>query len=266
MGVRDFVVEGGLQPLPASIWYPALNPDGNAEAITYSDIVIKFDAGIPPDVIPTLRGRALLDAEPDLSGGPYPLVVISPGYGEFRPRYAYLAEHLASQGFAVVVPDHAEFWTPDVPDLWRDTIVRPQDIQHTIRAAEQLTAPDGVLAGVIDTDQIGVLGHSYGGYTSLALGGARIHFEEFAARCAALPPDDIGQYMCAPLIGHETDMASLAGIDPTQPDAWPSWYDPRIKAIASFAGELLSLRHIGIGGDHGSPTDDGRHGGQLHAS
>ena len=248
VGVKDFQVDGDEQPMAASIWYPALNPEGLPEQISYGDLVIKWDSGLTAGMVPTLEGRALRDAAPDLSGGPYPLVVFSPGYGEFRPRYAYLAEHLASYGFAVIIPDHNEFWTPDVPNLWRDSITRPQDMQFTITSAEALSNADGLLPGLIDTDVIGVLGHSYGGYTSLAMGGARIRYEEFEARCAALPADDtVGQAMCAPLLGHEADTAAFAGVaDPTDLDAWPSWYDPRIKAVGSFAGDSYLFGESGM--------------------
>jgi predicted dienelactone hydrolase len=94
--------------------------------------------------------------------------------------------------------------------------------------------------------RIAVLGHSYGGYTALAMGGARINFTELSARCAALPPDDIGQYMCAPLVDHGTDMAALAGLESPPEGLWPSWYDPRIKAIGSFAGDSYPFGFSGL--------------------
>lgn len=41
-------------------------------------------------------------------GAPIPVIVISHGLGSDRTTFAYLAIHLASYGFAVLVPEHPE--------------------------------------------------------------------------------------------------------------------------------------------------------------
>ncbi len=246
VGTRDFVIEDPDRPLPSTVWYPALNPTGVEETHIYTDIIIKWDAGIPADITPTEMGHALQDAAPDMSGGPYPLAIVSPGYGDFRPEYAHLTEHLASYGFVVIVPDHIEFWTPDVPNLWKDTIERPRDIQHVIAYSETMNGADGTLPGLIDMQRIAVLGHSYGGYTALATGGARLDLDEYSARCNALPQDDPWRGWCDLLLTHDADMATLAGLDAVPQGLWPSWGDPRVKAIVSFAGDSYPFGESGL--------------------
>ena len=65
------------------------------------------DQGMPQ--FPVL-GNAILDAPPDISGAPYPLVVWSHGAYLYRQTNAYLAEHLASQGFVVISGNHEDNW------------------------------------------------------------------------------------------------------------------------------------------------------------
>ena len=245
VGTRDFKIEDADRPLSLTVWYPALNSNDIPEEIAYTDIIIKWDAGLPEDLTPTTEGLALQDAPLDRTGTPYPLVILSPGYGEFRSRYAFLAEHLASYGFVVMIPDHVEFWTPDVPDLWKDTIYRPQDIQRVITFAETLNG-SSEFSGLMDMEWISVLGHSYGGYTSLAMGGARLNLDEFRARCAELPSDDVWQPTCRLLLDHQNEMATLNGLEFAPKEMWPSWYDPRIKAVATFAGDSYPFGTSGL--------------------
>ena len=81
-------------------------------------------------------------------------------------HYLPLAEHLASRGFVVLGPEHAEVdWAADILQTTAD---RPLAISATIDLAE-----DGALDGIIDTDRVAVVGHSWGGYTAFAVAGAR---------------------------------------------------------------------------------------------
>ena len=162
----------------------ALNPDGAAEATTYVISWAKYQMDSSSDI----AGHALVDAAPDTTAAPYPLVVFSHGWGSEDIFYAWLVEHLASYGFVVVGPDHQEFTDETSSDLVRTTVDRPYAITHTIDYAATLTAPDGALAGLIDMERIAVAGQSYGGYTALAAAGARYDMNAYAARCAGLAP------------------------------------------------------------------------------
>ena len=72
VGVRDFVIDTPDRKIPVTVWYPAQNPDGKEEAVTYTmDFLADPASGFPTG------GRALRDAAPDPSGGAYPLVLYS---------------------------------------------------------------------------------------------------------------------------------------------------------------------------------------------
>ena len=111
------------------------------------------------------------------SKGPLPLVLISHGLGENRQSLAYVARHLASYGFAVAVPLHigtSEEGFKNVlegyakPPNAQEAINRPKDLSFVL---DQLSA-DPKLSTQVNTQKVVALGHSYGGYTVLANGGA----------------------------------------------------------------------------------------------
>jgi predicted dienelactone hydrolase len=124
-------------------------------------------------------------------------------------------------------------------------IDRPVDIHRTIDYAEELTQSGAPLAGLIDTDNVAVVGHSYGGYTALAAGGARFDFAAYKTRCAALAADDPLNFFCAP-VPNESDMAMRAGLDEVPSGLWPSFGDPRIKAVISMAGDAYPFDQRGL--------------------
>ena len=103
IGARDNVeVQSGDRPLIGTIWYPALNPDGEEYLMPYSS---QAEDLVGPEWN-TLYGQALPDAQPDTSGAPYPLIVFSHGWSVSRATNSYLMEHLASYGFVVMAVDH----------------------------------------------------------------------------------------------------------------------------------------------------------------
>lgn len=178
VGVIDSVLEDNpSRTLPVSVWYPA-QPSAQADATvtpeppTYSTgLFFSFAAGV-----------ATRDAAPDRSGAPYPLVIFSHGSGSHRAFSLFLVEHLASQGFVVIAPDHTTNTAVDevlAREVFDDSLAsnyfqRPVDLNRAIDYAERLTADGGAegtsaaLAGLIDTDNIALIGHSFGGYTALA--------------------------------------------------------------------------------------------------
>ena len=121
-----------------------------------------------------------------------PLVVISHGLGSDRGSFRYLAEHLASWGYAVAAPDHPGSDATYIEDLIagtanqvtepREFADRPLDVTALLDALEQ-QARDGELPLALDLKQVGVLGQSFGGYTALALSGAPLDFSRLSESC-----------------------------------------------------------------------------------
>ena len=245
VGYKSLVIgKGSDRPLEAGLWYPALNPKGAKEEITYP---IKLNIPLEPIEAPVVAyGHALLDAEVDAAAAPYPLVIFSHGFGANAVWYTNLIEHYASHGFVVLAPEHIEQFDPDFGDIWKASIDRPLDIKRALDYAEQITAPGGDMAGRIDMEHVAVIGHSSGGYTALAMAGAQYDLAAFNARCAQLPPNDPYASLCAPLVPKEADMAARAGLDPMPQGLWPSFGDPRVTAIIPIAGDSYLFDKAGL--------------------
>ena len=75
--------------------------------VTYESVLGRSNDPKRPLIPFTFMGRASRDAEPDASGGAYPLVIVSHGYLGSRLLLTYLTENLASKGYVVVAIDHA---------------------------------------------------------------------------------------------------------------------------------------------------------------
>jgi predicted dienelactone hydrolase len=243
VGARDITIDtqSGLEGV---LWYPALNPDGAVEAITYTNI-LKFS--FAPIASTTLPGHALRDALADLSAGPYPLVVLSPGFALGNTTYAWLAEHLASYGFVVISPDHQERYEETFSDNWRAVVRRPKDVLAVMAYVDDVTATGGMFEGLIDTDLVAVVGHSSGGYTALAAAGGRIDVAGFTARCeAALAAKDPDAWLCGIFLPNVSNMADLAGLDPMPDGLWPSRAVPGVDAVVALAGESILFNQAGL--------------------
>jgi len=151
VGARDFAIPTGADTVLITIWYPAINPTQAAANIVYQvNAELPRVAGLPAEAL-RIYGRALANAKPDMAAAPYPLVIFSPGLGAFRQANSYLVEHLASHGFVVIAADTRG---ESGEEFWLGMATRMLDTKAAIAYAEQLTAPTGELAGLIDTDRI----------------------------------------------------------------------------------------------------------------
>ncbi|MEO1467023.1 MAG: alpha/beta fold hydrolase, partial [Cyanobacteria bacterium J06633_1] len=116
-----------------------------------------------------------------------PLVVISHGLGSDLTTFSYFAEHLASHGFAVAVPEHPGSSASQIEDLLNglesdvtppeELIDRPLDIKFLL---DRLTER---FSDQIDVENVGMIGQSFGGYTALALAGAEINWNSLELDC-----------------------------------------------------------------------------------
>lgn len=123
--------------------------------------------------------------------GPLPVVVISHGLGDSRTSFFGLAAHAASHGLAVALPEHVGSNSTQKQALLtgldnetfkaRDFLDRPLDVSFLLDELERLNT--STFEGRLDVSRVAVVGHSFGGYTALAAGGAAIDFERLAQRC-----------------------------------------------------------------------------------
>ena len=124
---------------------------------------------------------------PKTAAGPLPVVIFSHGLGGSRDGYQYLGQHWAGCGYVSVHLQHLgsddAVWknagagegmkamTKATLDI-RNALNRPLDVTFAI---DQLTAlnadPASPLKGRLDLDGIAVAGHSFGGYTAMAIAG-----------------------------------------------------------------------------------------------
>lgn len=242
--LRDLVTEGD-SPLEMTVWYPALNERNIEDGINYP-YEIKMGDPFGTVRLATFTGHAVHDAPEDLSAGPYPLVILSPGFSIGSSAYAWLAEHLASYGFVVIAPEHREHLDPE-NELWQSAITRPQDILKVLAYVDEQVESGGAFAGLLNQDLVAVVGHSYGGYTSLVAAGATFDTGSFKSQCEdAQESDHPGAWPCDQLLPHVTDMASLAGLDSVPEELWPAWANPRVDAIVPMAGDAFFFGQAGL--------------------
>jgi len=244
IGIRDLVIDGETL-LEITVWYPALRGENLEETIS-NPYEIKMGDPFGTVAIASFVGLAMHDAPYDLSTGSYPLVILSPGFSIGASAYAWLAEHLASYGFVVIAPEHHEFLDPG-NELWQATIRRPQDILIVLAFVDEQVGSGGAFAGLINPDLVAVIGHSYGGYTSLAAGGGQLETESFKANCeTAYETNGPIVWLCDQLLPHMADMARLAGLDSVPDGLWPAWADPHVDAIVPMAGDAFFLGQAGL--------------------
>jgi predicted dienelactone hydrolase len=234
VGTQTLEMDAGTdEALRFTVWYPALNPDGLEESVTYQmgpNHALVSIYGFPPDDPFTVFGHALEGAAPDLSGAPYPLVINSHAFTA-QMWQMYLGEHLASYGFVVIAPEH-------VHDSWdnvaTDIVIRMFEVDHTIDDAGAMTASDGRLPGMIDMDKIAVGGHSSGGMTSYGSAGAPILWTGVQDYCQTAPDDA----ECANLEGQFREINQLLGTNAAADELLPVIVNSRVDAIFPMAGTM----------------------------
>jgi predicted dienelactone hydrolase len=141
--------------LTVDLWYPATTTAGETYMLSSY-----FPLSFPEGTFVALDNPNVVDGYES-----FPLLVFSHGNGGVRTSFVSLMEHLASWGFVVAACDHAGDSSNDPPNsnISFQLSDRPRDISLVI---------DNVLSMFgselrINEAQIGVLGHSYGGLTTL---------------------------------------------------------------------------------------------------
>ena len=236
VGVREISVaapERG-RDLAVTVWYPA---EAGGKAVLVGDN--RVFTGAPAS------------ADAPAAGGRYPLVVLSHGSGGRIQGMTWLATALAKAGFVVAGPNHpgttsGDSTPADTPKIWE----RTQDLSAVIDGL----AADPRWSGVIDAQNIGVVGFSLGGAAAMEIAGARASLEAYANYCDTYTQQDCKWY--AGGVGYvndelvQVDKLDLRTVDKTRFEQ--SNLDRRVKSAVLVDPGLApaydeeSLRQIAI--------------------
>jgi predicted dienelactone hydrolase len=197
----DAVPGEGERSLRLAWWWPSNAAPGSAPEARYN-------GGIP-------SGEAM-SGVPLAPNTSFPLMVYSHGHQGYAEAASFLAEHFASHGWVVLALDHTDNTLTD--GSYRSTAIywqRPLDLSA---ALDHALAGGGPEAVNID-GRIVAVGHSFGGYTLHALGGAT-YDEALMATCLAEP----------------SDAGYCATFDPLQAERFQEGFlDSRFQALITMA-------------------------------
>ena len=177
VGVRTVTPVRGERPLPVEIWYPAGDAARGRDVDAATRDAYELIPGFPPVWLEAVR-------DAPARGGRGPLVVFSHGFGGHRRQTTFLCTHLASHGYVVAAVDHTGNAIldmvqmvmqiqmggapPDARALLAEFVeARPADVGFVLDGL--LDGSIGGVADLVDPGRIGISGHSFGGWTTLAV-------------------------------------------------------------------------------------------------
>lgn len=123
-----------------------------------------------------------------------PVIIFSHGLASRPEDYRESLMHLASHGFVIAAPQHVGSDVVYLKEMLeglhknifdRDEFInRPKDVSFVIDELERRNRKE--FQGKLNLKNVGVSGHSFGGYTVLALAGATIDFDYLQQSCDRL--------------------------------------------------------------------------------
>ncbi|MBV7265181.1 alpha/beta hydrolase family protein [Erythrobacter ani] len=131
------------------------------------------------------EGRAHPDApalRAEQFGGKLPLVIMSHGFNGWSTQFSTLAEHIASRGYVVASIDHADRKLEGATDFIHSfaNVLASRSLDQRQVISQILSSADANQTGpyaLIDTDRIGLIGYSMGGYGAIATAGGDYDYE-----------------------------------------------------------------------------------------
>ena len=194
------------------IWYPA-RPGGKTVTIGGNGVFHGTPAG---------RGAPHRD-------GTFPVIVMSHGAGGNAGQFGWIASQLAEAGFVVVLPNHPGTTTGNASAeaavrVWE----RPRDVSAVL---DELTS-NAATYPFIDLDRIAMLGFSAGGYTAMAVAGARVNPDSLQRFC---DETDHGMSDCAFLAHFGIDLHAI-DLTPAAQDL----RDPRVRLAVVIDPGIVS--------------------------
>lgn len=184
VGVMKLAVEVGPVPglgdnaalqqrrIEAWLWYPSSGTPGPARELA-SDIRSHAWRPLPSSPLRVAVPSVATPDTPVLPGARLPVVVLSHGLLNWAPMMNYLAEHLASRGYAVLGLEHDDEAAGN--PLAAALLLRPLDQAGALRSLRRLDATPGqALHQRLALDRVALVGYSMGAYGALVSAGARV--------------------------------------------------------------------------------------------
>lgn len=172
--------DGTFRQLPLEVWYPAAESarDAPQEVVSFYDVLPDdLREGLTREDLGELPTIAVRDAEPRHDDDDaYPLIAFSHGKGGIRTQSNFYTAYLASHGYVVVAPDHTGDTLVELlrevkgtGEIQQSSTVealanRPDDIIAVLDLVKDVVSDD--IKALINEDQVGVTGHSFGSLTS----------------------------------------------------------------------------------------------------
>ncbi|MHA7964696.1 alpha/beta hydrolase family protein [Paenibacillus sp. CAU 1782] len=188
---------GEKREVPINIWYPVDKTSVQGKQREHYPSELADAVSLVFDLPSWLLGHLSLvsthvveEAALSDAASRYPVILFSPGIRSTRFQSMTIIEELVSNGYIVVGMDHPytsarvklhngseAFYVPEYPE-WTSTDIYDHNVvgvgaraQDAIFVLDSLTEwnsqdPDGLLAGKLDLNHVGIFGHSYGGATT----------------------------------------------------------------------------------------------------
>lgn len=186
VGVKTIIFEyepdgtASKRTLKTEIWYPTEDQYQNNPRYAYdlkSEAPKSLQEKFSKVLVDAIQVNAIRDAPVRKKSGRFPLVAFSHGAYGIRFQSVFFTIQLASHGYVVFAPDHQGnvLWDMlekgyDPTTLAESAVFRPKDIAYIIKEMEKKTKdPNDDFYDVIDVDNIGMSGHSFGGYVCFAV-------------------------------------------------------------------------------------------------
>jgi predicted dienelactone hydrolase len=165
-----------------AIWYPTRAFQGRTAA-RYAGLIVR----------PEAKAEAPIESQ-----GRFPVLLFSHGNAALAEQSFYLTEYFAQHGWVVISPDHTEntFKDTDGAVNYSSAMDRPQDISAVLDWAQSVPKEHFLHERL--TDDIALAGHSFGGYTTLAVVGGSFPVDDIQAHCNANPNDKTCQAFSGP--------------------------------------------------------------------
>ncbi|MFZ5726039.1 MAG: alpha/beta hydrolase family protein [Pseudomonadota bacterium] len=198
----------GSTLLRITVWYPAAGDDG---------------AGTARPV----------------AGGRRGVILLSHGFGGAAVAMDWFAAAMAEAGYVVIGVDHPG--NNGLDPMTRAGAALFFERPGDLRRAYDHVAADAELGPLLDPDRVAAAGFSAGGFTALALAGARVDPERLRRFCAANPDDGV----CRPQIEYAVAIEDVLAILDGAPararlaEVAAAPPHPRIRALLVMAPAIV---------------------------